>query len=46
MGPAGLKPEKEKEEQVKVCVYPVSVEPYCGSQASYASVDAHGILSA
>ena len=37
--------KKEKKEIVKVCVHPGSVEPYCGSQASYASVDVHGILS-
>ena len=45
MGPVGLKPER-KQAKVKVCVYPMSVKPCCGSQASYASVDAHGILSA
>ena len=38
-----LKREKGK---VKVCVYLVPIEPYCGSQASYAFVDANGILSA
>ena len=37
---------KRKQVKVKVCVYPMSVEPYYGPQASYASVDAHGILSA
>ena len=45
MGPAGLRPEKGKKGKVKVCVYPMSVELYYGPQASYASVDAHGILS-
>ena len=37
---------KRKQVKVKVRVYPMSVEPYYGPQASYASVDAHGILSA
>ena len=37
---------KRKQEKVKVCAYPMSVEPYYGPQASYAFVDAHGILSA
>ena len=36
---------KRKQVKVKVCVYPMSIEPYYGPQASSASVDAHGILS-
>ena len=36
----------EKKEIVKVYVCPGSVEPNCGSQASCASVDTHGISSA
>ena len=38
--------KKKKKGKVNACVYPGSVEPYYGSRASYASVDAHGILGA
>ena len=34
-----------KRKQLKVCVYPMSVEPYYGPEASYGSIDSHGILS-
>ena len=37
---------QRKQVKVKVRVYPMSVEPYYGPQASYSFVDAHGILSA
>ena len=37
---------KRTQVKVKVCVYPMSVEPCHGSQVVCASVNAHGILSA